>query len=82
MNDDIKIKEVNHENLTPYEIGKKFGRCGTQILFGLPFNEDDDIVIPLSMRMNEETMQGIRDGVKEVYDALDSLNRQMTAKKE
>ena len=30
--------EVNHE-ITPYEIGKNFGRVGTQVLFNLPFNE-------------------------------------------
>jgi hypothetical protein len=74
--------EVNHEILTPYEIGKKFGRCGTQVLFNLPFNEEDDISIPETIRNDLETKRGIRDGVKEIYDMLSQLDKQMTTKEE
>lgn len=72
-----KIEEVAYEMINCYEIGKKFGRCGTQILHNLPFNEEDDIAIPEECRSLPETKQGIRDGVKEVFDALNSLQKIM-----
>jgi len=70
--------EVNHEKLlTAYEIGFKFGQVGTQILYNLPFNEEDDIKIPEAYRGSAETGRGIRDGVKSIYDMLESVDKKM-----
>ena len=77
MENDDKQKEVIHEKVNCYEMGKKFGRCGTQVLFELPFNNDDDIIIPEECRGTPETNRGIMDGVKEVYDFLRNLNNEM-----
>ena len=79
----MKINNENGESnneMTPYEIGKKYGRCGTQVLFNLPFNAEDDIIIPIELRMNKDVKQGIMDGVKEIYDMLSALDKQMKSK--
>ena len=53
-----------------YEIGKRFGKCGAQILYNLPYDEKDNEPIPIECRNNEETNRGITDGVEEIHNLL------------
>jgi hypothetical protein len=53
--------------LSCYEIGVKFGRCGTLSLKGKACSPDDDIVVPERCRGKADTNKGIYDGTKSVY---------------
>jgi hypothetical protein len=78
MNENDNREVINHEKeLTCYEIGVKFGRCGTQILYDMPFDTADDIRIPEHCKLDPETLIGIKDGIKEVYEMATEVVRKM-----
>ena len=79
MDEPIEPKEVNHEKINCYEIGRKFGRCGTQVLFNIPFTDEDDVVIPKECTFLPETKRGIMDGVKEIFDMASDVQKRMVA---
>jgi len=81
MNENDNREVISHEKeLTCYECGVKFGRCGTQIFYDMPFDIADDIRIPEHCKSDPKTFEGIRDGTEEVYAMARSITQQMNDK--
>ena len=53
-----------------YDLGYRYGLCGTKSTRGIPCKPENDIVIPERCRGKAETKRGITAGVKAVYDTL------------
>lgn len=57
----------NSDTSLCYELGVRFGRCGTLALKGQRCNPEDDIVMPERCRNKDETLRGITDGQRSVW---------------
>jgi len=53
-----------------YELGYRYGLCGTKSMHGIPCKPENDIVLPKRCRGKTETNRGIKAGTKAVYDTL------------
>ena len=53
-----------------YDLGYRYGLCGTKSMRGIPCKPENDIVIPERCRGKAETKRGIKAGAKAVYDTL------------
>ncbi|MFH2120927.1 MAG: hypothetical protein ABIJ25_11105 [Pseudomonadota bacterium] len=50
-----------------YQLGYRYGRCGTMALKGYQCDPGDDIIVPAECRGLDETNRGTLDGVKSVW---------------
>lgn len=62
-----QAKEKTNYGESCYQLGFRYGRCGTMALKGYQCDSSDDIVMPVECRGLPETDRGTRDGVKSVY---------------
>jgi SH3-like domain-containing protein len=50
-----------------YDLGYRYGKCGTKSMKGLPCDPENDIIIPARCRGKKETQRGMDAGVRSVY---------------
>jgi len=50
-----------------YQLGFRYGRCGTMALKGYQCDPSDDIIVPVECRGRADTDRGTRDGVASVW---------------
>jgi len=51
-----------------YNLGYRYGRCATLVLFGLRCPPEDDFIMPAKCRGLKSTKRGLRAGVRSVYE--------------
>lgn len=65
--DNKKAKAVTSHEESCYQLGYRYGRCGTMALKGYQCDPQDDIIVPVRCRGLSETDRGTYDGVKSVW---------------
>lgn len=64
------LSEKGYAENDCYDLGYRYGMCSTKSLSKHKCKPENDVVITERCKDNPDTMKGINDGVKAVYDAL------------